>query len=293
MTALGLVAASALMLVAGLWLLIGALVPHAPRLADALELLDSRARPSESIPATGIDRLGAWARTRWLLGADETVSAQLRLRSVTLDRFVTWKILGSVVGAAVPSLLALALLAATGWGLLLPAAVGVVGALIGYFLPDLLIRRGARTVAADATESLLTYVDLVTLERLANRSAAQALAAAAEVSSTSLFRTIRSALDQAKLEQRPPYSELRRLSSELSLPALGDIADVMRLDESGAALSDTLRARVKELRDAHLAAARVAAADVSERMTLFMVIPSMIFGLIFLVPPLLRLVGAA
>jgi hypothetical protein len=30
---------------------------------------------------------------------------------------------------------------------------------------------------------------------------------------------------------------------------------------------------------------------VSERMALFMVIPSLVFGLFFLVPPILRLVG--
>ena len=64
----------------------------------------------------------------------------------------------------------------------------------------------------------------------------------------------------------------------------------MTMDEHGAALAATLRARVKELRDAHLTRQKIAAQEVSERMTVFMVVPAMVFGLIFLVPPLLRLV---
>ena len=87
-----------------------------------------------------------------------------------------------------------------------------------------------------------------------------------------------------------PYAELKALGRQLELPALTDLADVMSLDESGAALTSTLRARVKELRDAHLTEVKVAAAAISERMTFFMVIPSLVFGLLFLVPPLLRLV---
>jgi len=60
---------------------------------------------------------------------------------------------------------------------------------------------------------------------------------------------------------------------------------------SGAALSNTLRARLKELRDAHLTTMKMNATAISERMTVFMVIPSMIFGLIFLAPPILKLLS--
>ena len=102
---------------------------------------------------------------------------------------------------------------------------------------------------------------------------------------------IRDALERARLEQRAPYPELRRLGAELELPALVDIADVMALDDAGASLSGALRARVRELRDAHLTQARIAASAVSERMAFFMVIPSLVFGMFFLVPPVLRLVG--
>ena len=51
--------------------------------------------------------------------------------------------------------------------------------------------------------------------------------------------------------------------------------------------------RVKELRDAHLGRERTAANQTSERMTLWMSIPVVIFALTFLFPPLLKIAGIA
>lgn len=84
---------------------------------------------------------------------------------------------------------------------------------------------------------------------------------------------------------------MHRLADELRLPELADIADVMRLDEQGAALADALRARVREMRDSHLLEEKLAAHEVSERMTVWMTIPSMVFGMAFLAPPVLKLMG--
>ena len=108
---------------------------------------------------------------------------------------------------------------------------------------------------------------------------------------------VRLALPSRSMGYLPMFIALHRgflkdENIELELPALCDIADVMKLDDSGAALSGALRARVKELRDAHLTEAKIEAAAVSERMTFLMVVPSLIFGLLFLIPPLLRLLSS-
>ena len=100
---------------------------------------------------------------------------------------------------------------------------------------------------------------------------------------------IRTALERARLEQQSPYAELRRLSDELKLSELADIADVMQLDETGAALSGTLRARVRELRDAHLTREQIKASAAAEGMTIYMTLPALSFGLIFLVAAMLRI----
>lgn len=275
----------------GLFWIVLAFQPRHPRLADALDALAAGPAP-QAADAEGLDRLGAWWLGRHGVLAPPTLTARLELRGRTLTRHYALKLVGAAAGFLVPIVAGLAVWTITGDVPSVGVVLGVVGAAVGFVLPDVLLRQEASDVGADATEALLTYFDLVTLERMANQSATQSLHAAAAVSDTAVFATIRAALERARLQQRMPYDELRAVARRLELPALADLADVMRLDESGASLAGTLRARVRELRDAHLTDLKIAASDVSERMTVFMVIPSLVFGLVFLVPPILRLITA-
>ncbi len=274
----------------GVWALVGAWLPAHPRLGDAFDLLDGR-RPVLAPPEPGLGRLGGWVRGRSGLGIGDDTRRRLRMSGVSVDRHIAHKTLAGFAGLVGMALLGGWLGWLTGSASLLPAGLALAGGVIGFLLPDLLLRGRDRAVTEDATEALLTFFDLVTLERLANRSGTQALRAAAAVSDTTVFHAIGEALERARLEQRAPYAELQRLGNELDLPALVDIADVMRLDEAGAALSGALRARVRELRDAHLTRMKQHANEISERMGVLMVVPTLLFGLLFLVPPLLRLVG--
>ena len=198
----------------------------------------------------------------------------------------------ALVGAVLPAVAGVVLGWLTGAVGPLPALAALGGAVVGFFVPDLLLRRTAAAVRVNAVEALLLYIELVTLERLTNASAPQALHNAAQLSEVPLFLQIRSALERARLEQQPPYAELRRLAGQLDLPELADVADVMQLDETGAALSGALRARVKELRDAHLTTEQIRASAEAEGMTLYMTLPALVFGLIFLVAALLKIFGA-
>lgn len=291
MNGLLLVIVTGCLLGGGLWALTGVLVPAHPRLEDALDLLDGSPPPPAEPSGRGVDRLGGWVRARSRRPVPSETLRRLRMAGRSLDRHYAHKLIAALGGLVLPALFGTVLALLTGSGFELPAAVGLVLALVGFILPDIALRRSDAAVTEDATEALLTYFDLVTLERLANQSGSQALRAAAAVSDVTVFASVRDALERARLEQRTPYAELRRLAAELELPALADIADVMALDEAGAALSGALRARVKELRDAHLTRAKISAAAVSERMAFFMVVPSLVFGLFFLVPPILRLIG--
>jgi Flp pilus assembly protein TadB len=282
---------SGALILGGVWAVLGSQRVVHPRLADSLDLLDGRGTPTLVTYGTPLERLGARVLRGGRIAVGDSTRRQLQLRGSTVESFLAHKVVGAIVGLVLPSLLGAALLLVSDIGLALPLLVGMSCGLVGFFVPDMVLRRSAAATTSDAAEALLTFVDLVALERLANQSATQALHAAAEVSDSSVFVAIRDALQRARLEQRAPFAELKRLGQELELPALCDIADVMKLDESGAALSGALRARVKELRDAHLTSEKIAASAVSERMTFFMVVPSLVFGLIFLVPPLLRLIA--
>jgi type II secretion system F domain protein len=75
------------------------------------------------------------------------------------------------------------------------------------------------------------------------------------------------------------------------VPELGDFADIMRLEEQGAALAETLQARVRELREGHLAKQRSRAQADTEALTIWMTLPALILGLAFIIPPLFILIG--
>ena len=278
----------------GLCCFLLAAVPTTPRLSEALARISADPQAVERQIDLGplesrSDRLGAWLYRITPIPLTARQRKGLRLRGKSIAEFYADKAVMALIGAVLPSLLSLALWATGERPGLLPALLSLVGAAGGFFVPDLLLVRSTKAARSDAVESLLVLIDLVTLERLANASASQALLHAASLSDVTLFQQIRLALERAQLEQQSPYAQLRRLSDQLELPELRDLADIMQLDENGAALAGALRARLQELRDAHLTREQMAASAAAEGMTIYMTLPALIFGLIFLGAALLRI----
>jgi Flp pilus assembly protein TadB len=283
-----------MLVLGGLVAVVASLVPAAPGLQPALDRLGgdhghADSRRIETAAGSTSERLGAFVYRRSPVPLTPRQRQLLRLQDKAIAEFYADKVVMAVVGAILPALVGF------GWGWMTgrpswwPAGLALAGLVIGFFVPDLLLRRSGRASQSRAVESLLVFIDLVTLERLANASATEALQSAAALSDVPLFVQIRTALERARLEQQSPYGELRRLADELELPELKDVADIMQLDESGAALSGTLRARVKELRNAHLTREQIAAGAAAEGMTIYMTIPALIFGMIFLGAAMLTL----
>jgi hypothetical protein len=289
-----LVLLAGVLVAAGLVAVVAAVVPTAPSLEAALARAGDTGRPTDLEPEVGpvtrrSERLGAALNRRSPIPLSERQRQALRLQDKSIAEFYADKAVMAIVGAAFPAVLGAAVTLVTGSAGPLPAVVAVLGAAVGFFVPDLLLHRASAVVRSGAVDALLLYIELVTLERLTNASAPQALQNAAALSEVPLFVQIRSALHRARLEQQPPYPELRRLAVQLNLPELSDVADVMQLDETGAALSGALRARVRELRGAHLTQQQIKASAEAEGMTIYMTLPALIFGLIFLVAALLKI----
>ena len=284
-----------ILLAAGLVCLVAAVVPAVPRLDAALERVGAdgpaarAALPDVGLVSRPSERIGALLYRISPIQLSDRQRRALRLQDKPIAEFYADKAVMMIIGAVLPGLAAflwtLSGASIGSW----PALLSLAGAVLGFFGPDLLLRRAAETARSSAVEALLVYIDLVTLERLANASATQALHSAAQLSDGPLFLQIRTALDRARLEQQPPYDELRRVADQLQLPELADVADVMQLDETGAALSGTLRARVRELRDAHLTSEQTRASAAAEGMTIYMTLPALIFSLIFLVAAMLKI----
>lgn len=293
----GLVLLAGLLVAGGVVACLAAALPSTPRLASALARIEGQtgwtaSQQRDQVAAEGTsEQLGAWLYRRLPFAITAGQRRRLLIQGKSMAEFYADKVVMAVVGAVMPAFVCAAISLLAGVTPALPVIVALIGLVTGFFVPDLLLLRTTAQRKSAAVEALLVYIDLVTLERLANASATQALHSAARISDVPLFRQLRLALDRARLEQQPPYGELRRLADQLELPELADLADIMQLDETGAALAGTLRARVRELRDAHLNAEQVAASSAAEGMTIYMTVPVLIFGLIFITPAVLRIVG--
>ena len=262
------------------------------RLGDALAVLDRRLPETEEPLPPGLDGLGERVHRRLRLPLSAKQQKLLLLQGRAVGDFFVEKLVWTVAGFFLPTLwggLQLALGRPVG---LTPLLVALAGAVGGFFLADVRLRSGAEQRQRAAVDGIHTFFDLVVLERLANASAAQATANAAAISDAPLFRRITSGLERARMEQVQPWPELRRIAEEWDVPELADFADVMQLEEQGAGLAETLRARVRELRDAHLSAEKERAQAASESMTLWMTIPALLLGCALLAPALLKLVGS-
>ena len=294
---MSLVLISGLLLAAGLCCLVVAFARPAPRLEAALEQIGSDSANRRPISDVGpvrsrSERMGALLYRVVPIPLSNRQRRALRLQAKSIAEFYADKAVMAIIGAVLPALAGGVIAYLTGHLSPIPGIAVLVGGVVGFFIPDLQLRRATANVRTGAAEALLVYIDLVTLERLTNASATQALHNAATLSDVPLFTQIRTALERSRLEPQSPYAELRRLSDQLRLPELADIADVMQLDETGAALSGTLRARVRELRDAHLTREQIKASAAAEGMTIYMTLPALIFGLIFLVAAMLRILVA-
>lgn len=268
----------------GAILIVAGLRPATVRLDDALGLLGARS-PSAAESTGG----GRWSPGSWRLPLSQRQQQLLLMQGRPVGDFFTEKTVFTLAGLLLPGVWMITMLLLGRHPSPAPLAFGLAGAAAGYFLPDLLLSRSASTHRRATTDAVHTFFDLVALERLANASASQSVAAASEISDAPLFRRITVGLERARLEQRPPWGELRDIAREWDVPELADLADVMQLEEQGVGLAGVLQARVKELRDAHLTRQKIAAQEASEGLTIWMTIPAMLLGLAFLIPALLRL----
>src|SRR5699024_7829815 len=216
-----------------------------------------------------LERLGGRLMRLLRLRPSRRVEASLRLRGITAARLYGEQAAMAVV---VPLVLlsmnvAISSLVPLDWTITTGAAL--VGGVVGWFIPRLRMSAGAAAINADANEALLVYIDLVVLERLADRHIHDALANAADCSDNPLFRQIRMAINRADLAREHPWTELAHLAEDLQLPALGDVADIARLQLQGVSLTSALRARATELRNAHVMAQQQEADKITARMDIY------------------------
>lgn len=256
----------------GLLLLVAGLRPAAPALARSLAQLDTAARFRPATPpaprgaagrlaglhrraaaelAAGLDRRG------WVPATQATDLAVLGRDRAEL---FAAKLTGAAVGLAVLPVLAAAagLLGLPGVAVLaLPGWLAVTAGVVGFLVPDAMVRRRAAGRRRDFRVAVGGYLDLVAMRMASGAGLAEALSDAAGIGTGVAFARLRTALADARTDGLTPAAALSRLGTELALPELVDTGTRLGLvDASGAQAEQSLRAsaaalRVRERTDAH------------------------------------------
>jgi Flp pilus assembly protein TadB len=267
---------------AGATMLLASRIRHQPHLGAAMDRLHPAWQvttpTATAAPAVGgsetrtvADRVGYWLQRHipaesW--GAEARDLAVLRMSPHT---HLWRKAAGAGIGFAVPAVLTL-LAPLTGLGVLatLPAAIALIGMLVGWYAPNWSVRSAARRARADSLRAIGAYYDLVVV-KLANAAAPEtAIREAAQVGDSWVFVQIRQALVHAtEVRGEPGTAGLAALGAQNEMPQLSDMADIITLSTAqGAAVRELIAARADGLRTKILADDHAAANAANTKLSL-------------------------
>lgn len=287
---IGLVLASGALVGLGASLALAALFPAPPALAPAME----RLRPGGSRREPEGDWRSHFARklAATLVGA-RAPRTDLALLGKTTDDYLVQKGLMILLAAAGPivfwgwcALLGVTLPWMIAWAACAAFAVAV------FFAPDAAIRGQAAEARKAFRQAIVAYLDLVALARAAGAGPADALESAAKVGEGWTFRRLALALDPARRGTGSAWDELTRLSEEIGVTELADLASIARTAGTrGAGILDTLMAKAQSLREAELSAEVSRARSRTETMTVPMALSVIGFLLLLGYPAFTRMAG--
>ncbi|WP_433432241.1 type II secretion system F family protein [Nonomuraea sp. CA-141351] len=274
----------------GASLAIAALFPAPPALAPAMERLRPGGR-TDPIPDLRT-RVAAHLARSAIIGA-RVPHTNLVLLGKTADDYLVRKAAMIAVAMAGPAvlwawcaLLGIALPWMVSWASCGAFAVAV------FFAPDAALRGQAADARKAFRQAIVAYLDLVALARAAGSGPADALESAAKVGSGWTFRRLAVALDPARRGVGSAWDELTRLSDEIAVPELADLASIARLAGTrGAGILDTLMAKAQSLREVELSTEVAKAKSRTETMTVPMALSVIGFLLLLGYPAFARMAG--
>ncbi len=260
---------------AGVLLCVRALAPRPAPIDSLLAGLNRPGRALTDSVAVGeapSDHLGRAAR-RAIEAAGVNLGAHrhdLELVDRTTERHALDKLLGGIAGLLVPNLAALGL-ASMGIGppLGLVAVLSLGTAVLGFLMPDFLLRDEAEKRRRAFRHALSSYLDLVNVLLAGGAGIETALYAAADAGDGWGYQTIRSALRRARLTGQSPWDTFAVLADDLGINELAELAANVSLAGShGARIRASLAAKADTLRGHQVAETEAGAEAATERMTI-------------------------
>ena len=298
MTALQAWMLAGVLVAGGVACLVWWLAPAQPDLGDVLaRLAPKAAQPPQAVSPGGGDdvaqRLGLWAMRRLPVGRLRVPEADLLLLGKPVHVFYGEKILFVALAIVGVPLLTWLFTLTFAIPLYVPVGFTLAAAAVAWWLPNQNTADAAAKARVEFSRALVSYVDLVALERNAGGSGTrQALENAARVGDSWQYRRLADELARTRFAGETPWAGMAGLAEQLKLPDLADLADIMRLaGEEGSQVYETLRARSSALRSAMLAADQAKANAIGERMTIPTTAMAMVFIAIIITPAILRLIA--
>ena len=272
----------------GIWLTIVALAPARVPLAVASRRLQREGRLADvdaEQPAGLALRIGqallpAVGEHRFLRA---NTQRDLAIVGRALEDHVGRKCLCALLGLVyVPGITLILQLGGVSLPFVLPLWLSLLSAVLGWFIPDLVLAGEADARRRNFRHALGAFVDVMVMLLAANEGIEGALYLAADAGDGWAFTEIRRALRDAQLQGETPWRALAQLGQELGIDELVELAATASLAGSeGASVRRSLVTKAASIR-AHAAAAEEAEAQTaSSRMTLPMLV--MLVGFILFV----------
>ena len=280
----------------GIVLIVAQLRPAQPDLDAALERLYSPT-PMRVFTPTGEqnsleERVGRWLESKPGLVSQLSIpTKRLRILQKSVASFVGAKVLMFALGLGLPIMVTtIARVGGVPLPWTLPAILAPVLGVALSFIPNLSLKAEAEQAQDQYNRALSSYIELVALQRKGGAGAEEALVAAAKSGEHPFFRRVQDTLAIARIQHIPAWTALEDLSNELELPALADVAELMRMSgEEGVGVYESLRERSGSLRSQILNQDIEAAADESQRMIIPGIVMLAVLGALFMVPRMMTL----
>jgi len=225
---------------AGIAIGVVGLLPAAPALGPALDRLYPATRRDTSPTLLG-----------WLRRRIQVPKADLAILGRTPERYVLTLVLSGLGMLFLPVFVTMFVLvlhiSVTPF---LPVGGVVLAAAFGVLIAHQDVVSKAKIARDEFIRGMCTYLDLAATQVRGGHGPMESLERSVEICHGWVFDHIRGALMRANLQLTPPWNELKRLSLELNIVELGDLADIMRSAATdGAQVYQTLRAKADSLRD--------------------------------------------
>ena len=278
----------------GVWLIVSAIWPPRPSLAQALARLHEPGSPRAAfVPTTAstssiVVRAGRLLlrRVKAATLADERTTSDLAVVARPLEVYAGTCVLGALAGFAIGPL-AWAVLRVSGGQLsaLVPIWIALTAAALGFIAPRLVLRAEAARARTDFRHALSAYLDVLVLLLAAGEGPEGAMETAARAGNGPAFIELRRATVRARLSGEPIWDLLDELGRRLAVDELREIASAGNLaGERGAAVRRSLMAKARALRTTSLSADEAQARSRSQQMFLPIVLMGVGFILFLLYP---------